>query len=102
MYYHNKYLTEIELHRLCEFLEGLTVSIPYIVLIYIINYCIENRILYSSMYIENLDKKNQILQDRLKKSNIEKLEEQISSLEEQYKFLKSDYDDLIEDLNQKY
>ena len=102
MCYHNKYLTEIELQCLCEFLDGLTVSLPYTVLIYIINYCIENRILYSSMYIENLDKKNQILQNKFETSNVKKLEEQINSLKEQYEFLKSDYDDLIEDLNQKY
>lgn len=110
--FNNRYLTDSQLYSLLDYMDktiptGFNIS-PNLVN-FIINYCVNNEFLYSEHRlgillndIKNLNQKNYILQDRLKKSNIEKLEEQISSLEEQYKFLKSDYDDLIEDLNQKY
>lgn len=107
--FNNRHLTESQLYSLLDFMDktipiGINIS-PHLVN-FIINYCVDNEFLYSEHRlgillndIKNLNQKNYILQDRLKKSNIEKLEEQINSLKEQYEFLKSDYDDLIEELN---
>lgn len=107
--FNNKYLTDSQFYSLLDFMDKtlpIGFNIPSNLINFIINYCVENEFLYSSHQFEislndikNLNRKNYILQDRLKKSNIEELQEQVNYFKEKYKFLKSDYDELIESMN---